>query len=212
MQPSRLPDTSGLLPPPLFKSRDDLRQWASRCAEERRNRLQVSQSLAPVREFSTEIWLQLARRTQAFFAAEEAGAFEYTRERALAYAFAGDLIPHVLGLLERAARSEGDSPARTRGEHLADPATDDSAFRPAKEMLKEPFGTYKAIQKVLCDNSWIRRRYPRRNRLEIHAGDWSRFLASRAPNDPLDNPAAVIDAIIETRDRQVSIRAQRRGK
>src|SRR5262249_60067344 len=52
---------------------------------------------------------------------------------------------------------------------------DDSAFRPAKEMLKEPFGTYKAINRALEDNPWIRRKSPSSNRLLIHAGDWSKF-------------------------------------
>lgn len=100
-------------------------------------------------------------------------------------------------------KNEGEMPAR--GE-------DDSAFRPAKEMLTEPnYGTYKALQKALNANPWIRTRRPRANRLLIHAGDWSKFLNSQSP-DPLDTDAEVIDAVLAAQQRQDTIRQEKRGK
>jgi hypothetical protein len=89
---------------------------------------------------------------------------------------------------------------------------DDSAYRPAKEMLLEPkFGTYKAINKALKANPWIRTRKPRKNRLLIHSGDWSKFANTQSP-DPLDAPAAVVDAVLKSRQEQETIRKERRRK
>jgi hypothetical protein len=87
-------------------------------------------------------------------------------------------------------------------------AADDSAYRPAKEFLREPFGTYKSINKALKDNSWIRHRRPRRQRLEIHAGDWVQFLSERAA-DPLDQPAAIVDAVLAANDEKSKICARK---
>lgn len=49
---------------------------------------------------------------------------------------------------------------------------DDSAYRPAKEFLGTQFPTHKRVLKALKDNPGIRRKWPRKNRLLIHIGDW----------------------------------------
>jgi hypothetical protein len=83
-----------------------------------------------------------------------------------------------------------------------------------------PFSVFKAINKALKDNPWIRcrrpltkdgREHPRRR--EIHAGDWTRFKAGQAP-DPLDQPAETVDAVVEAAGRQEEIRRRKgeRGK
>jgi hypothetical protein len=59
------------------------------------------------------------------------------------------------------------NPAR---EHVS---YDPTAYRPAKEFMN---GDYKAINKVLEDNPWIRRRKPNKQRLLIHAGDWQEYI------------------------------------
>jgi hypothetical protein len=100
-----------------------------------------------------------------------------------------------------------------------EPPADDSAFRPASEFLsREGFPkSYGELNRALDENMWIKRRRPRskrtgqpiRNRLEVHAGDWHRFLAQRkqeAP-DPLDLPADIVDAAVqEVRRREAKER------
>jgi len=91
---------------------------------------------------------------------------------------------------------------------LDDVATDDlTAFRPAKEMLDETCPTYKALNRTLKANPWVRIRRPSPRRLEVHAGDWARLIAGRSSGrgDALDLPAAVVDEVvrIERRKREV---------
>jgi hypothetical protein len=102
-----------------------------------------------------------------------------------------------------------DPPLRTDRTATAD---DETAYRPASEFLQAPYDTFKAIRKVLKDNPEIRRRNPRRNRLVIHAGDWVAFLASTSKVDPLDAPAAIIDAVIETQHAKEQIQQKKAGK
>jgi hypothetical protein len=90
---------------------------------------------------------------------------------------------------------------------------DDSAYRPASEFLApERFPTLKAIGKALAANPWIRSRRPTgkngkpiSNRLNIHAGDWHKFV-NQSQGDPLDQPASVVDAVLETEKRKAAIR------
>jgi hypothetical protein len=103
--------------------------------------------------------------------------------------------------------AELPDPVRT----LAAPPVDNSAFRPAKELLSPEFPTYKAQHRALEKNPQIRWQRPTSkkgkpiaNRLEIHAGDWNEFLNQRAqanPN-PLDLPAEVVDAAVQEVERR----------
>jgi hypothetical protein len=84
-------------------------------------------------------------------------------------------------------------------------ADDPTAYRPASEFLDDDrFPTHAAIRKALDANPWIRTRRPKGkngkpipNRLEIHAGHWHEFLQQPQPVDPLDNPAPIVDAVME---------------
>jgi hypothetical protein len=108
--------------------------------------------------------------------------------------------------LDPAARTVAGPLGELTGAPL--PARDATAFVPAKELLKKPFDTYPRLRAALEKNRWIRTRKPSPQRLEVHAGDWHRFLAQRqsAPPDPLDLPAEVVDAAVrvvqERKDRE----------
>ena len=88
---------------------------------------------------------------------------------------------------------------------------DNSAFRPATELLREPFDTFKAMWAALKANKWIRWQNPSKQRLLIHAGDWSKFLAQQPP-DPLDAPAEVVDAALAAQQMRVDIRQSKTEK
>ncbi|HWY86029.1 MAG TPA: hypothetical protein VNX28_04860 [Gemmataceae bacterium] len=99
-----------------------------------------------------------------------------------------------------------DTPQTTAGGETGGQPVDHNVFRPAKEFLMAPYDTYRAINAVLDENPWIGKRRPRHNRLEIHAGDWIKFLAATKPADPLDALAETVDAVMETKARQDKIR------
>lgn len=93
------------------------------------------------------------------------------------------------------------------------PFNDPTAYRPAKEFIGDAFPTAKAIRKELDANPTIRTRRPIGrngepipNRLEIHAGDWHDFINRPKQTDPLDNPAAIVDAVMEAEGRKEKIR------
>jgi hypothetical protein len=96
--------------------------------------------------------------------------------------------------------------------------TDDpTAYRPANEFIDaDEFPDFKAIQKALAANPLIRRKRPTgkngkeiKNRLIIHAGDWHKFRQRQQVN-PLDLPAAVVDAVTETENRKAKVRRLKR--
>ena len=82
------------------------------------------------------------------------------------------------------------------------PADDDSAYRPASELRNSntPPMTHKQLL-AARRNPWIRRRKPSKQRLSIHAGDWSRYVAmlNTAGFAALDLNAATADAFMEGR-------------
>jgi hypothetical protein len=116
-------------------------------------------------------------------------------------------------------RAAAGKPAQPRA------AEDDSAFRPASELLA-PEGfpkSYEELRRALDDNPWIGWRRPKSertgrevgNRLEVHAGHWLRFLAQRkqAAADPLDLPAHIVDAAVqEAQARKDEVNRQRDAK
>jgi hypothetical protein len=119
------------------------------------------------------------------------------------------------GLLTEAVDVKGGTPA----DSTATPAEDDSAFRPASEFIAdERFPTYKDIRKALDANPWIRCKKPTgkngkpvKNRLNIHAGDWHKFLNQPQANQPqaidlMDQNAAAVDALMETQKRKAEVR------
>jgi hypothetical protein len=93
------------------------------------------------------------------------------------------------------------------------PTEDDSAYRPASEFTDpDRFPTMKAIHKFLDENPGIRSRRPLgkngkpiSNRLQIHAGDWLK-AAKKQPAGPLDQPAGVVDAVVEVEQAKANIR------
>jgi hypothetical protein len=90
---------------------------------------------------------------------------------------------------------------------------DPTAFRPAKEFLDpERFPHYKAIRKFLETHPNIRRENPTPRRLVIHAGDWQGTLAREKKSpDPLDAPAALVDAAKEIERRKAMERNRQAG-
>jgi hypothetical protein len=82
---------------------------------------------------------------------------------------------------------------------------DKTAYRPAKEMVREPdYPDLAAVRKALRANPWVRTRRPTSsktgkpipNRREIHAGDWHKMLHERKRSAPglLDLSDKDIDA------------------
>jgi|SRR5262245_9252263 len=100
----------------------------------------------------------------------------------------------LASLLERAADSE-----------------DDSAWVPAKMLLAGRFDRFSAITRALRDNPQIRTRKPSPQRLEVHAGDWTRFLAQQSA-DALDFEASVVDSVLEFQQRRAEIDREKRRK
>lgn len=97
---------------------------------------------------------------------------------------------------------------------------DGSAYRPKKECLGDKHPNFKTVDKALMENEWIRTRRPVssksgkpiRNRLEVHVGDWHKYLASLAGKtpDPLDMPAEIVDEKVrEIEARKAQERARR---
>jgi hypothetical protein len=122
--------------------------------------------------------------------------------------------PHTV-----AAAAGGALTARAgtgRRQEDAQPADDDSAFRPAKRCLDETrFRNFKRLRAVLKANPWIRTRKPSPQRLKVHAGDWDRYLAmlDEAGFDALDVSAETMDAFLaEMRRRQEEIRRRKAGE
>jgi hypothetical protein len=106
--------------------------------------------------------------------------------------------------------------------------TDESSFRPAKELI-DPNGypaNFGELHRVLAENPWIRTRRPTsrrtgqsiKNRLEVHAGHWVKFLALRkkrqhGSTDVLDQPAEVVAGIVaDVQRRQAEERRRRVAK
>jgi hypothetical protein len=93
-------------------------------------------------------------------------------------------------------------------------ADDPTAYRPASEFIApERFPTLKAINKALAKNPSIRWRRPTGkngkpipNRLTIHAGDWHDFIHRKQSVSGLDQPAHVVDEVIEIEKRKAEIR------
>ena len=89
---------------------------------------------------------------------------------------------------------------------------------PIKSLRRVERGTYaqdtlKAINKALAKNPSIRWRRPTGkngkpipNRLTIHAGDWHDFIHRKQSVSGLDQPAHVVDEVIEIEKRKAEIR------
>jgi hypothetical protein len=111
---------------------------------------------------------------------------------------------------ERPPKSEEEEAAAMRE------ATDDSAFRPAKEFLDPTrFKTHKRLVAALKAHPWIRTKKPSQQRLLIHAGDWQAFRSGldSAGFDALDVAAETAEAFMsEVRQRQEEIRQRKAGK
>jgi hypothetical protein len=75
------------------------------------------------------------------------------------------------------------------------PPEDDSAFRPATDLLRAPYDSIRAINAVLKQHPEIRRYKPSPQRLKIHAGDWHGFLAT-SPTDSIDQSEEAISLAI----------------
>jgi hypothetical protein len=88
---------------------------------------------------------------------------------------------------------------------------DDSAYRPASEFVARDCRNYKEFQKILKDNGSIRKRNPSPQRLEVHAGDWMKYMAAKAKAgfDSLDIRGEVVDEIQEQANRQAELRLQK---
>jgi hypothetical protein len=106
-------------------------------------------------------------------------------------------------------RSEHDSASAT----LKASAPDYSAYLPLSWFLDtESFRTEAHIHAVLKKNPWIRTHKPRKQRFNIHAGDWGRFKAgldeagSKLLDVPSETAEAFIEAVQEQRQRQEAIR------
>jgi hypothetical protein len=98
---------------------------------------------------------------------------------------------------------------------------DDTAYRPAKEFIKaDDFPrTLRELKATLDECPWIKRRRPpskktgkpNPHRLEVHAGDWHKFLATRIakPDDPTEQNAAAVDALLDAEKRKQEARARK---
>jgi hypothetical protein len=65
---------------------------------------------------------------------------------------------------------------------------------------------------VLRANPWIRWRKPSPQRLEIHAGDWHKFLQQPSKSaDPLDAPADLVDAVMSVESRKALEHSRKAG-
>ena len=96
---------------------------------------------------------------------------------------------------------------------MATLADDTAAYVPVSELIDDDFPTFKTINNALEANPSIRWRRPTGtngkpipNRKEIHVGDWHRFKRQREAGDPLDNPAAIVDAVLDVEKRKEEIR------
>jgi hypothetical protein len=122
-------------------------------------------------------------------------------------------LPHVRRR-ELMLTPAGDTSTASEGDEGQLP--DESAFRPAKEFLDAGrFGSYKRLRAALEGNPWVRTRKPSKQRLEIHAGDWHRYLAmlDAAGFDALDVAGETADAFMaEVRRRQAEITRRKAGK
>jgi hypothetical protein len=111
------------------------------------------------------------------------------------------------------AECAGQCEAMLRTQAAEPAADDDTAFRPAKEFLDATrFTTFKRLRAVLKRNPWVRTRKPSPQRLEIHAGDWHRYIAmlDGAGFDALDVAGETADAFLaEVRQRQADIRRRK---
>jgi hypothetical protein len=95
------------------------------------------------------------------------------------------------------------------------PADDDGAYRPATRFLdSRRFPTYKRLHKALKKNPWIRTRKPSPQRLEVHAGDWDRYLAllDAAGFDALDMGAENVDAFLAEVRRRLPDAGRRKAR
>jgi hypothetical protein len=115
--------------------------------------------------------------------------------------------------------------AATTAARQAPAAEDDSAFRPATELLV-PDGfpkSYKELRQALSDNTWIRWDRPKSkqtgrpvgNRCRVHLGDWHKYLEQRrrATPNPLYMPAHIVDAAVqEVQARKDQVDRQRGAK
>lgn len=96
-----------------------------------------------------------------------------------------------------AQEEDAPAPAEALSRTPPTPAEDESAYRPAKEfIIAGQCESFKQLHKILAANPSIRHRRPNSratgrpitNRLEVHAGDWMKYLnASRlVRRDPGD--------------------------
>jgi hypothetical protein len=94
--------------------------------------------------------------------------------------------------------------AAPQTEPADDGGTDPTAYRPAKEFLDTRYTTAKRVRGVLKANRWIRWHKPSRQRLEIHAGDWRKFLCKQADAEfeQLDaSPEVAAAAVARAKER-----------
>ena len=133
---------------------------------------------------------------------------------------AGELQPSILPTADNGI----SKPATSRPEKLQTSippgeVVDESAYVPASRFIDDKHPNFKAINKALQNNSWIRNRRPlskagkeNPRRLEIHAGDWHKYLGRcrEGMTDPLDLPADVVEkAVKEVEQRKAQERARK---
>jgi hypothetical protein len=72
----------------------------------------------------------------------------------------------------------------------------EGSYLPAKALLHPQWcKDFAALRRALAKQP-IRRRRPHPRRLEVHAGDWARYLIGRGCRDPLNLPAALAEALL----------------
>jgi hypothetical protein len=104
---------------------------------------------------------------------------------------------------------------------LESPAAE-NVYWPKRQFLSDDHPTYRSIEKALKANPWIRTRRPLSkkgtpipNRLEIHTGDWKKYLSqsrSSKVRDFLDQPAATVDAVLDLEQRKAAERYKRESR
>jgi hypothetical protein len=103
-------------------------------------------------------------------------------------------------------------------EEQAAPGSDDSDFRPAKEIIAESqtLSTYRRLNAFLAKHPEVRRRHPTKRRLEVHVGELYKALNAEAARgfDALDKvdvyESIADDFVLEARARKQKIHQKRK--
>jgi len=93
---------------------------------------------------------------------------------------------------------------------LGETADDPTAYVRAIQLDKGQFASRRKFDSVMKGNPKIRRMY-RGKHLYVHAGDWHHFKTRPAGN-PLDLPAVIVDAVLETQQRKAEIDAHQQAR